>query len=184
MSKPARQKNSALDVLAPNLSIVFCGINPGMAAAASGHNFTGHSNRFWRVLHLAGFTPERIEPADDATLLNYGYGLTTAVDRPTRSASELTRAELTEAVDALERKIERYTPRVVAFLGKAAYAAVVRRREVAWGAQKEKFGRARVWIVPNPSGLNRSYSLADLVAAYRDLRIATARGSRQTATRS
>ena len=73
---------------------------------------------------------------------------------------------------------------MVAFLGKAAYSAVVRRREVAWGAQKEKFGRARVWIVPNPSGLNRNYSLADLVAAYRDLRIATARGSRQTATRS
>jgi TDG/mug DNA glycosylase family protein len=173
MTKPAGPKGSPLDVLAPNLSVVFCGINPGMAAAASGHNFTGHSNRFWRVLHLAGFTPERIEAARDATLLDYGYGLTTAVDRPTRSASELTRAELTEAVDALERKIEKYSPRVVAFLGKAAYSAVARRREVDWGAQKEKFGGAQVWVVPNPSGLNRNYSLDDLVDAYQDLRIAT-----------
>jgi double-stranded uracil-DNA glycosylase len=171
---------SPLDVLAPHLDIVFCGINPGMKAAACGHNFTGHSNRFWKVLHLAGFTPHQIPAEQDRTLLYYGFGLTTAVDRPTRGAAELSRAELTGAGEALEAKITAHSPRVLAFLGKAAYSAIIGRRDVKWGPQKEKFGGAQVWVIPNPSGLNRSFSLNDLVLAYRDLRLATSIATSKT----
>lgn len=162
------------DVIGPGLAVVFCGINPGARAAAEGHNFVGRSNRFWRAIHLAGFTPEQISAERDQSLLKYGCGLTTAVARPTRRAGELTRAELVLAAAALERKIKRYAPRTVAFLGKAAYAAIAGRREIEWGRQVALFGGAGVWVLPNPSGLNRGFSLDDLVRAYRELRLAVA----------
>jgi double-stranded uracil-DNA glycosylase len=159
------------DVIRPGLDVIFCGINPGAAAAFAGHNFVGHSNRFWRVMHQAGFTPELMSAQQDQLLLDYGCGLTTAVTRPTRSASELTRAELRGAGDALEQKIRRYSPRVLAFLGKAAYAAITGQPQVEWGRQSSQFGGAQVWVLPNPSGLNRGFSLDDLVRAYRKLRV-------------
>jgi TDG/mug DNA glycosylase family protein len=162
------------DILAPNLAVVFCGINPGARAAAAGHNFVGHSNRFWRAIHLAGFTPHQIAAENDRDLLTYGCGLTTAVARPTRRADELTREELVAATDALRRKMQHYAPRTIAFLGKAAYAAIVGRRDVPWGPQAERFAGADVWVLPNPSGLNRGFSLGELVEAYGALRVAVA----------
>ncbi|HEY4200943.1 MAG TPA: G/U mismatch-specific DNA glycosylase [Devosiaceae bacterium] len=161
------------DVIGPGLSILFCGINPGASAAAAGHNFVGRSNRFWRAIHLAGFTPTLIAAIDDQSLLQYGYGLTTAVARATRRADELSHAELVDAAAALEAKVRRYAPRTMAFLGKAAYAAIAGRRDIVWGPQTESFGGAAVWVVPNPSGLNRAFSLDDLVTSYRELRLAT-----------
>jgi TDG/mug DNA glycosylase family protein len=122
-------------------------------------------------MHQAGFTPELMSAEQDQLLLNYGCGLTTAVARPTRSASELTRAELRGAGEALERKIRRYSPRVLAFLGKAAYAAITGQHQVEWGRQSSQFGGAQVWVLPNPSGLNRGFSLDHLVRAYRELRV-------------
>lgn len=166
------QFESPLDVLASGLDVLFCGINPGMAAAASGHNFVGHSNRFWRAIHLAGFTPYRLAAEEDTSLLVYGCGLTAAVDRPTRGASEVTRLELRSAGGALERKVRVYAPRVLAFLGKAAYSAISGRGDISWGRQPERFGGSIVWVLPNPSGLNRRFSLEDLTRAYRDLKIA------------
>jgi TDG/mug DNA glycosylase family protein len=154
--------------------VVFCGINPGARAAATGHNFVGRSNRFWRAIHLAGFTPHQIAAEDDQTLLRYGCGLTTAVARPTRRADELSQAELADAGEVLRRKIERYAPRHVAFLGKAAYAAITLRRDIAWGPQPESFGGAGAWLLPNPSGLNRGFTLDQLVAAYGAFRRAVA----------
>jgi TDG/mug DNA glycosylase family protein len=161
------------DILASNLSIVFCGINPGATAAAAGHHFVNRSNRFWRVLHLAGFTPVQIEPQDDHTILDYGYGLTTAVARPTRRAGDLSRLELTSAGAALEQKIRTYAPRMVAFLGKAAYEAIIA-HPVSWGLQAERFGGASIWVLPNPSGLNRNFNLMALVHAYKELHRAMA----------
>src|SRR5262245_14567054 len=89
------------DILAPGLAVVFCGLNPGVAAAATGHHFVGRGNRFWRVLHLAGFTPTQIDPMHDTSILSLGYGLTAVVARPTASAEEVTHDELGKGYRAL-----------------------------------------------------------------------------------
>jgi double-stranded uracil-DNA glycosylase len=132
------------------------------------------SNRFWRALHLAGFTPHRIAAADDRTLLRFGCGITAAVGRGTRSAAEVRRSEFAREAAAFERKVAHYRPHVIAFLGKAAYAAMSGRRSLEWGRQGETFGGATVWILPNPSGLNRAFSLDELVEHYGRLRTAVA----------
>jgi TDG/mug DNA glycosylase family protein len=165
------------DILAKNLSVIFCGINPGQTAATAGRHFVNRSNRFWRVLYLSGFTPEEIRPENDHSILIYGYGLTTAVARPTRRADELSREELVLAASMLERKIAAFTPRNVAFLGKAAYAAIIKNPEVRWGRQSAPFAGVSAWVLPNPSGLNRNFSLEALVAAYRDMRLAVSIGN-------
>lgn len=158
------------DILAKRLAVVFCGINPGMTAAAQGHHFAGRGNRFWRTLHLAGFTPEQVRPENDRTILQYQCGLTAVVDRPTARADQLSLHEFTAAAAAFEQKIARHAPRYVAFLGKAAYSALSGQRNVEWGLQDRTFGNAAVWILPNPSGRNLSFSLDQLVDAYRQLR--------------
>jgi len=158
------------DILAENLSVVFCGLNPGSAAAATGHHFVGRGNRFWRVIHLAGFTPTQIDPDRDSSILQFGCGLTTVVERPTASANQVAAAEFVAGGAALERKVERYAPRCVAFLGKAAFAAIVRQHRVAWGRQEARIGDAVVWVLPNPSGRNLNFKLEALVEAYRELR--------------
>jgi TDG/mug DNA glycosylase family protein len=162
------------DLLEPGLPLIFCGINPGMRAASSGHHFAGRGNRFWRVMHLAGFTPEQIHPEDDYTVLRYGCGLTTVVPRPTAQAAELSRLEIELAGDAFRRKIEQYAPRHIAFLGKMALAGISGTRNIEWGAQANVFGGAQAWVLPNPSGLNRAFDLAALVAAYREVHVAVA----------
>lgn len=161
---------SYFDILAPGLPVVFCGINPSAQAAVSGHNFGSASNRFWPVLHLSGFTPERIAARDDRRLLEFGCGITAAVSRATRSAGELQGHELRDSGEGLRAKLERFRPETIAFLGKAAYEAIAG-EQVDWGPQPSRFRGAAVWILPNPSGLNRSFSLADLVGAYTDLRV-------------
>ncbi|MCP2021993.1 UNVERIFIED_ORG: TDG/mug DNA glycosylase family protein [Pseudomonas reinekei] len=160
------------DILAEELAVIFCGINPGMTAAAQGHHFAGRGNRFWRTLHLAGFTPEQVQPENDRTLLRYQCGLTAVVERPTASADQLALHEFSAAAAGFEQKIAHHAPRFVAFLGKAAYCALSGQREVAWGLQAKTFGNAAVWVLPNPSGRNRAFSLEQLVAAYRELRLA------------
>jgi double-stranded uracil-DNA glycosylase len=160
------------DVLATDLNVVFCGINPSLSAAQVGHHFSSSSNRFWRVLHLAGFTPHPIRPEDDHTILDYGCGLTAAVARPTVRADELARHEFQAAAFHLEKKVRRYRVRYLAFLGKPAFAAIFRENAVRWGRQSVVFGGAMVWVLPNPSGLNRAFTLDALVSAYRELRIA------------
>ena len=157
------------DIIAERLAVVFCGINPGMSAAAAGHHFVGRSNRFWRAIHLAGFTPEEILPKNDRTILQHRCGLTTVVPRPTARADELSARDLLASAAQFEQKITRYAPRFVAFLGKAAYSALSGQREIAWGSQQAPFGGAAVWVLPNPSGLNRGFSLAELVSAYEQL---------------
>ncbi|KVN44225.1 G/U mismatch-specific DNA glycosylase [Burkholderia territorii] len=165
------------DLIAPRLDVLFCGINPGMTAAATGHHFAGRNNRFWRVLHLAGFTPGEIAPTDDRTILAYGCGLTAVVPRPTASADQLSHAEFVAQAAVFEQKIVHYAPRFVAFLGKAAYAALSGQREIAWGRQAEHMQHAVVWILPNPSGRNRAFGIDELVDAYRQLREAAHAGS-------
>ena len=162
------------DIIAEHLTVVFCGINPGMTAAVAGHHFSTGSNRFWRALHLAGFTPEEIRPENDRAILTYGYGLTAVVDRPTARADQLSTREFAAAAAQFERKIARYAPRFVSFLGKAAYAALSGQRDIAWGSQPATFGGASVWVLPNPSGRNRAFTLDQLVSAYQQLYLAAA----------
>jgi TDG/mug DNA glycosylase family protein len=161
------------DILAQELAVVFCGINPGLLAAAEGHHFAGRGNRFWRTLHLSGFTPHEVQPEDDRSILQFRCGLTAVVDRPTARADQLSAAEFTAAAVDFECKIARYAPRVVAFLGKAAYAGLSGQKNVAWGPQAQTFGNAAVWVLPNPSGRNRAFTLEQLVDAYRQLHAAT-----------
>lgn len=165
-------ENGLDDIVAERLAVLFCGINPGLKAAATGHHFAGRRNRFWRVLHLAGFTPDEIVPENDRLILLYGYGLTTVVERPTARADQLSRAEFATAAAGFERKIERYAPRFVAFLGKAAWSALSGHRDIGWGEQSATIGTARIWVLPNPSGRNLAFSLDELVIAYRDLHAA------------
>ncbi|WP_160286796.1 G/U mismatch-specific DNA glycosylase [Pseudomonas knackmussii] len=160
------------DIVAEHLAVLFCGINPGLKAAAQGHHFAGRSNRFWRTLHRAGFTPEEMRPEQDRTLLQFGCGLTAVVERPTASADQLSREEFEAAAADFEAKVRRFAPRFVAFLGKPAYSALTGQSDVAWGLQPARFGGAQAWVLPNPSGRNLAFSLDQLVAAYRQLHLA------------
>jgi TDG/mug DNA glycosylase family protein len=155
------------DIMAGHLSVVFCGINPGLSAAASGHHFAGRGNRFWRVIHRAGFTPREIDPRDDGTILQHQCGLTTLVGRPTARADQVSATEFLAAAALFKHKMARYAPRYVAFLGKAAYCAISGQRGITWGPQSRTLANAAVWVLPNPSGRNRTFSIDQLVDAYR-----------------
>jgi len=163
------------DILTRGLTVVFCGINPGLTSAIAGHHFNNRSNRFWQVIHLAGFTPIQIQPENDRTLLEYGCGLTAVVARPTRRADEVTNEDFIQARAALRRKLERFKPRAVAFLGKSAYSAITARPVIEWGKQSTSIAGVTAWVVPNPSGLNRGFRIDELVAAYRKLRLGVSR---------
>jgi len=157
------------DIISTCLNVVFCGINPGMRSAAVGLPFANRSNRFWRVLHLAGFTPRQLEPGEALQLLDRGCGLTSAVGRPTASATDLNRADYSAARPAFERKIAKFRPRYLAFLGKPAVSVFLNQRNISWGLQSMPIGGAAVWVLPNPSGLNCAFTIGKLTEAYREL---------------
>ncbi|HEY4343217.1 MAG TPA: G/U mismatch-specific DNA glycosylase [Parvibaculum sp.] len=159
------------DILAKNLEVVFCGINPGVQAAVTGHHFVGRNNRFWNTIHLAGFTPEQISPENDRMILRFRCGLTTVAERATARACELSSHEIISDSAKLERKIVKYRPRYIAFLGKSAYQTISKQRKTLWGAQDSTFGGAAVWVLPNPSGRNLAFSRDALADAYRALRL-------------
>jgi TDG/mug DNA glycosylase family protein len=160
------------DILANGLAVVFCGNNPGLTTERSGYSFSSPSNRFWAVIHLAGFTDARLEPQEERRLLDYRCGLTPVVRRATRRASEVSNREFRDARPELEERMRRFAPRSLAFLGKRAYTAMTGSVDVEWGRQREAFAGIETWILPNPSGLNRSFTREALVRAYSELRIA------------
>ena len=160
------------DLIAKDLKIIFCGINPGLKSAWDGHHFSGRSNRFWRALYQAGFTPHEIEPINDATILDFGYGLTTAVERATARADELSKDEFDNSIEAFKIKMMHFKPKYIAFLGKPAYLAFSGKKQISWGHQPEGFCGVKVWVLPNPSGLNRGFTLNELVIYYRELYLA------------
>jgi TDG/mug DNA glycosylase family protein len=157
------------DVISTSLNVVFSGINPGMRSAARGLHFANRSNRFWRVLHLAGFTARQLEPEEAGLLVDYGYGITSAVARPTVSATDLSRADCNAARPLFEGKIAKYRPRYLAFLGKPACAVFLNQRNLPWGLQPTAFGGSAVWVLPNPSGLNCAFTIGMLTDSYREL---------------
>ena len=165
------------DVFAPGLDVLFCGINPSLMSAEIGHHFARPGNRFWPAIHLAGLTPRRLQPVEDRELLRYGLGETNVVDRPTRTAAELSGDELRTGAEALERLVVRYRPRVLAVLGITAWREGFGRPKARIGRQPERVGGADTWVVPNPSGLNAHFQLPDLARVYGQLRPDTAAGT-------
>jgi TDG/mug DNA glycosylase family protein len=162
------------DVLAKGLDVIFCGINPACTAAVAGYNFSNGSNRFWRVLHLAGFTPAQLAPQDERRLLKYHCGITAVVRRATARASDVSLAEFKQARRGFEAKMQHYAPRYIAFLGKPALSAMLAEPTIHWGKQTAAFAEATAWVLPNPSGLNRGFTLEALVRSYTELHDAIA----------
>lgn len=156
------------DIIADNLSVVFCGINPGLSSAHHGYHFANANNRFWKVIWQAGFTERLLAPEEERHLLDTGCGITMLVERPTVEASELARDELHAGGALIISKMERYQPRALAVLGKQAFSSAFGVRKVTWGRQELKIGKTEVWVLPNPSGLNRA-TLEQLVESYREL---------------
>jgi TDG/mug DNA glycosylase family protein len=161
---------STEDLIDYNLKVLFCGINPGIWSGATGFHFAKPGNRFWKVLHLAGFTARQLHPSEEHELLELGCGITSLVKRTTARADELTTAEYVEGGRLLVKKIEKYKPRNLAVLGIGAYRTAFSKPRAALGLQAEKIGGANVWLLPNPSGLNAHYQVADLAALFGEVR--------------
>ncbi|HEV2722450.1 MAG TPA: G/U mismatch-specific DNA glycosylase [Thermoanaerobaculia bacterium] len=179
--KPTKEQIAAAagktlpDVIAPALDVLFCGINPGLYTAAVGHHFGRPGNRFWPVLHRAGFTPRLFDPSEQRALLPLGYGITNIVARATAAADELTDEELVAGARVLGRKVRRFAPRWLAVVGIQAYRTAFARPRAKLGPQEETIGATRIWVLPNPSGLNAHYRPSELVELFRELRDVTAR---------
>ena len=166
----AARGGTIADVIAPDLRILFCGINPSLYSAAVGHHFARPGNRFWRTLHLAGLTDRLLSPFEDGLLLQYRLGVTNLVSRATASAQELGPEELHEGAGLLAAKVRRYAPRVLAIAGVSAYRTAFDQVGAPVGPQTLRVGERPVWVLPNPSGLNAHYQLPDLVDEFRRLR--------------
>src|SRR5690348_11947983 len=158
------------DLLEPGLRVLFSGINPGLYSAATGFHFARPGNRFWPALHRSGFTPTLLPPAEQKTLLSYGLGITNIVARASARADELTPAEMRAGGAILVDKVRRFQPKWLAVLGVTAYRAAFADKSARVGPQPTPIGSTRVWVLPNPSGLNAWYQLDQLVEEFRRLR--------------
>ena len=154
------------------LRVLFCGINPGLYSAATGWHFARPRNRIWPALHLSGFTPRRLAPSEQAELASYGLGITNIAPRATAQAAELTDDELRDGAVRLQALVAARAPRFVAVAGVTAYRTAFGRPRAAIGPQDERLAAARLWILPNPSGLNAHTSVPLLAAEMRKLRAA------------
>lgn len=163
------------DLIAVGLDVLFCGINPGLYSAATGLHFARPGNRFWRALHAGGFTPRVLLPWEQQTMLDCGIGITNLVRRATATAAELGDDEIRAGRRALERKVRRYAPRAVAVVGIGAYRVAFDRPKAALGPQPERIEGARLWVLPNTSGLNANHQAKDFAEAFGALRRATIR---------
>jgi double-stranded uracil-DNA glycosylase len=168
------------DVVAPGLAALFVGINPGVASALAGHHFATRTNPFWRLLHAAGFTEAVLRPDEGVRLLALGLGISNVCPRPTRSAAELSPGELREGAAALRDKIGRLRPALVALVGVSLYRVVVPGgAEPGPGAKRAPLAGARLFVLPNPSGLNASYpGFEEKLVWFRRLRRALEAGAR------
>ncbi|MEW2304878.1 G/U mismatch-specific DNA glycosylase [Streptomyces sp. NPDC006655] len=157
-------------MIADGLHVLFCGINPGLMSAASGHHFARPGNRFWPVLHRSGFTPRLLKPAEQDELLSYGLGITNVVARATARADELTAEEYVAGGQLLTAKVTRTRPRWLAVVGVTAYRAAFADRGARVGPQERTIGDTRVWVLPNPSGLNAHWTAATMAEEFARLR--------------
>ncbi|MFG1606260.1 G/U mismatch-specific DNA glycosylase [Actinoplanes sp. NPDC049265] len=160
------------DLAGPGLRVLFSGINPSLYSAATGHHFARPGNRFWPALHRSGFTGRLLHPSEQGELPALGLGITNVVARATARADELAPAELVAGGEILSGLVARWRPRYLAVLGVTAYRTAFARRGAAVGPQAETFGDTRLWILPNPSGLNAHYQIDDLATEFARLRSA------------
>ena len=160
-------------MIAPDLRVLFCGINPGLYTAAVGHHFARPGNRFWPALYAGGFTDRLLSPFAERELLKSGYGITNVVPRTTATADLLTKEEIIAGGKRLRAKVLRYRPRILAVLGLGAYRTAFNQPKAAIGRQEECIGDTVLWVLPNPSGLNANYQAADLARLFKELRQAS-----------
>ncbi|MFY1831368.1 G/U mismatch-specific DNA glycosylase [Myxococcus fulvus] len=158
------------DLIGPGLRVLFCGINPSLYSVVVGHHFARPGNRFWPTMHQSGFTPRQLLPSEQGELLGLGLGITNVVDRATATADLLDDSELKTGAKSLEAKVRRHRPRFLAVLGVGAYRTAFARPKAKLGLQPETLGATRLWVLPNPSGLNAHYQLADLARLFAQLR--------------
>lgn len=158
------------DVIAPGLRVLFSGINPGLYSAATGCHFARPGNRFWPALHRSGFTPRQLRPDEQEQLPGLGLGITNVVARATARADELTADELRDGGRELLAKAERFGPRWLAVVGVTAYRTAFGAARATVGPQTLTVGTTRLWVLPNPSGLNALWPAPKLAEAFRDLR--------------
>jgi len=166
----AATEKTVRDVIATDLRVLFCGINPGLYTAAVGHHFARPGNRFWPALYAGGFTERILSPFDERELLQSGYGITNVVARATASADLLTREEIVAGGERLRAKVLRYRPRVLAVLGVGAYRTAFNQPKAVVGPQQDRIGNTMLWVLPNPSGLNANYQAPDLARLFRELK--------------
>lgn len=171
------------DIIAPRLKVLFVGINPSLYSAAVCHHFARPGNRFWPVLHAAGFTGRLLSPSEERELLKRGYGITNVVACATAAAAELTAEQLVVGGRRLLAKVRRYRPRAVAVLGLGAYRVAFTRPHATPGRQEQTLDGASLWVLPNPSGLNANYQMKQLVRLFRQLRHAVEDQSRRARQR-
>jgi TDG/mug DNA glycosylase family protein len=173
------------DLVATDLQVLFTGINPGLYSAWTGHHFARPGNRFWPALHGSGFTPRQLHPSEQAELLDLGLGITNVAPRATARADELTAAELASGGERLRALVAGLRPRWLAVCGVTAFRAAFAAPRAAVGEQPDALGDARIWVLPNPSGLNAHYQLPDLARSYAELRpdSVTPRPARRAASR-
>lgn len=160
------------DVIAPGLRVLFCGINPGLYSGATGLHFARPGNRFWPALHRSGFTPRLLMPVEQQALLECGLGITNIVERTTAKASDLDDDEIRAGGERLARKAERWNPAFVAVCGLSAFRVAFGDRAAEVGPQERTLGGARLWLLPNPSGLNAHYQIDDLARVFGELKVA------------
>ena len=165
----AAANKSLPDVIQPDLRILFCGINPGLYSAAIQHHFGRPGNRFWPTLHRAGFTPRQFTPYEERELLPLGYGITNVVERSSARADELSGEELLAGGEHLRQRVIDYRPKVLAVLGITAYRGAFLQPKAQMGLQSETIGATKIWVLPNPSGLNAHHTLDSLAALFRQL---------------
>jgi len=177
MLKPTKEQLAAAhqktvpDLISPELHVLFCGINPGLYSAATGHHFARPGNRFWPTLYRSGFTPRLFTAAEEHQLLPLGYGITNFVSRATAAAAELGANELVLGAQALDEKLKTYEPEILAVLGITAYRTAYNFPKAKLGRQPHKIGRTQVWVLPNPSGLNAHFppvALAEVFSRFRE----------------
>lgn len=152
--------------------MLFVGINPGVRSGLTGHHFAGHSNRFWKLLFDSGLVPEPLTFEDDDRLPDFGYGITNIVARTTPGVSDLRPEEFAQGRRRLIAKVRRHAPAIVALVGVTVFRAVFtdRKGPVALGLQPERLVESRVFVLPNPSGRNASFSYQEMLSAFRLLR--------------
>jgi double-stranded uracil-DNA glycosylase len=160
------------DLVAPGLSLLFVGINPGLYTAWAGYHFARPGNRFWPALHASGLTPRLLHPSEGKVLLSLGIGITGFVRRATATAAELTDGEYRAGARRIRSLVKRLTPHCVCFLGLTAYRAGFDQPKAKLGRQSDDMFGATVWLLPNPSGLNAHFQPADYARLFREVRLA------------